>query len=192
MNAHTTISTAGLPKRKLSVADVERMVAAGIMAEDERVELIDGDLIVMSPKGMRHELLKRRFLRHFIDRGAAHYDFMIETTLRLSRKTYVEPDLVVIARATRTDEVRGDTVLLAVEVADTSLDCYLARKPAVYAAHGLREVWVIDAAARVLHVHRDPEGAAYRSIVAYDRATLVTPLAAPDLALRLDDLDWED
>jgi Uma2 family endonuclease len=97
MNSPARVTTAaeGLPRRRFTVAEVEAMVAAGVMKEHERVELIGGELVPMSPKGIRHELVKKALNRRWVQRIPDDVELIPETTFRLSEDTYVEPDFVI-------------------------------------------------------------------------------------------------
>jgi Uma2 family endonuclease len=96
--ARVTSSAEGLPRRRFTVAEVEAMVAAGIMEEDERVELIGGDLVPMSPKGLQHEVLKTAMADRWYRLPEREVDLAIATTFRLSEDTYLEPDVVIYPR----------------------------------------------------------------------------------------------
>jgi Uma2 family endonuclease len=189
MNAPVTAAATDLPRRAFSVAEVERMVEVGLLQEDERLELIGGELVMMSPKGIRHEILKAALLRTWFQQLPDTLSIIPETTFRLSADTYLEPDVVVFDRARGLKALNGDTALLAVEIADSSLGYDLARKPRIYAAFGVRELWVIDAVHLVTHVHRDPAPLGYRDIVAHAAYETLTPLFAPGLSLTLSALD---
>jgi len=89
----------------------------------------------------------------------------VETPIYLSANTFVEPDLVVYPRGIKLEEVKGSDILLAIEVALTSLDYDRGLEARLYARHGVNELWVIDAARRRTFVHSRPEGEAWRSIV---------------------------
>jgi Uma2 family endonuclease len=93
--ARVTSAAEGLPRRRFTVAEVEAMVAAGVMEEDERVELIGGELVPMSPKGNHHEVLKTALLRRWYRLAPDHLDLTPETTFRLSEDTYLEPDGII-------------------------------------------------------------------------------------------------
>ena len=186
----TTRAAEGLPRRRFTVADVEAMVAAGVMEEDERVELIGGELVPMSAKGIQHEVFKIALLDRWFRARPDTCMLAPETTFRLSEDTYLEPDVVVYDRAAGLKAIKGDTILLVVEIADSSLRYDTGRKAALYASFGVRELWVIDAVARVTHVFCDPSVDRYGSTVTSDADTAVTPLFAPAaFALKLDDLD---
>jgi Uma2 family endonuclease len=192
MNAPMTTAADGLPRRAFTVKDVERMVEVGLIAEDERIELIGGEIVPMSPKGNHHEVLKTKLLRFWMRIAPDELELTPETTLRLAKDTYLEPDVVVYRRADGLKRLDGGTALLCVEIADTSLGYDLGRKPAIYAAFGVAELWVIDAVRRVTHVHRQPEQGGYRSVTVHAADETLVPLLAPALSLRIGDLDLGD
>ena len=151
--ARVTSAAEGLPRRRFTVAEVEAMVAAGVIDEDERVELIGGDLVPMSPKGNDHELVKTALADRWISLPECDVDLAIATTFRLSEDTYLEPDVVIYPRASGIRGLNADNVLLVVEIAEFSLRYDTGRKAALYASFGTPELWVIDAVrltARVL------------------------------------------
>jgi len=130
----------GLPRWRFTVADVEAMVEAGILDEDERVELIRGELVPMSPKGSRHEVLKAALNRHWQRVCPDDVQVTQETTFRLSDDTYLEPDFVVYPSDVGLVGIRGENVLLVVEVGDTSTRYDRGRKAKLYAQFGIREL----------------------------------------------------
>ncbi|MBX3576622.1 MAG: Uma2 family endonuclease [Rhizobiaceae bacterium] len=158
----TTQAADGMPRRAWSVAEIEAMVEAGIIDEHERFELIGGEVVPMSPKGARHEMVKAELNEHFQRLHVDDYRIVPETTLRLDEKAFLEPDFCVFPRAISPGDMRGYDVRLAVEIADTSLRYDLGRKPGVYGAYGIPEVWVIDARTLVTHVHRRLGAEGYR------------------------------
>jgi Uma2 family endonuclease len=160
----TTQAAEGLRRRPWTVAEIEAMVKAGIIAEDERFELIGGEVVPMHPKGGRHERLKVELNWHFQRTAPDRFWVAPETTLRLDEKSFLEPDFCVFPRSILPGDMRGHDVLLAVEIADTSLSYDRGRKLGVYAAFGIPEVWVINAASLVTHVHRGLGAEGYRTV----------------------------
>lgn len=181
----TTLAAEGLPRRRWSVAEIEAMVAAGIIGEQERFELIEGEVVPMSPKGIRHELIKAALNRHWARRLPDGILFAPETTFRLDEDSFVEPDFVFYRASDGLAGLSPKTALLAVEVADSSLSYDLGRKALVYAAMGVREVWVVNAGSLVTHIHRGPgpDGFAETPKVAPDQP--LTPDFAPELTATL-------
>jgi Uma2 family endonuclease len=187
--ARVTSAAEGLPRRRFTVAEVEAMVAAGVMEEDERVELIGGELVPMSPKGNHHEVVKAALLRRWYRAAPDEVDLVPETTFRLSEDTYLEPDVVIYPRTTGIRGLAADNVLLVVEIADSSLRYDIGRKAALYAGFGIRELWVIDAVRLTTRVFREPAADGYREAQDFGPADRLMPLIAPEpFALRLDEL----
>lgn len=184
----TTQAAEGLPRRPWTVAEIEAMVAAGIIGEDERFELLGGEVVPMHPKGGRHEMVKVDLNWHF-QRHASH-DLWVapETTLRLDEKSFVEPDFCVFPRTVYPSEMRGPDVLLAIEIADTSLAYDRGRKIGIYAAFGIPEVWVIDANTLTTHVYRSLGAAGYADMQAIEPARTVTATRVPSISMNLQDL----
>ncbi len=147
----------------------------------------------MSPKGLLHEVLKTALIEHWIKAKPDDLRLTPETTFRISDLTYVEPDIVVYRRADGLAALGPETALLVVEIADSSVSFDLQKKPEIYAGCGLAELWVIDAKARVIHVHRRPASrndgpARFMEVKRFRADELVTPMVSADLAIRLDDL----
>ncbi|MDX2290224.1 MAG: Uma2 family endonuclease [Hyphomicrobiaceae bacterium] len=185
----TTQAAEGLMRRAFTVAEVERMVAAGILAEDERVELIGGELVPMSAKGIHHEVLKVALAAHWYRVLPDGLMLAPETTFRLDDQTYLEPDFVFYRRADGLRGLKPETCLLAVEVADTSLAFDRGRKARVYAMHHVRELWVIDAVKLETTRFRRPGLDGYLEVTTVASDTPLTVDFAAELAVRLADLD---
>jgi Uma2 family endonuclease len=151
-----TVST--LPRRRFTVDEVSRMVQDGILHEDERLELLDGDLVLVSPQGPRHaaqvaELLARLAAAYS---GKAH----VRPQLPLDLRPYnlPEPDVAVVPGAPRDYRDRhpsGRDAWLVVEIAQTSHDVD-RRKAAIYAAGGVEAYWLLDLPQQRLEVHSQP------------------------------------
>jgi Uma2 family endonuclease len=182
----------GWPRRAFTVAEVERMVDLGVIERDERFELIGGEIVPMAPKGLLHEVLKTVLIEHWIKAKPDHIMLTPETTFRISDMTYVEPDIVFYRRSDGLGNLRPETALLVVEIADNSIKFDLNKKPEIYAGCGLAELWVIDANRHVVHVFRKPDQrndgpSRYAERKEFDADDLVTPALGADLAVRLSD-----
>ncbi|HLW92966.1 MAG TPA: Uma2 family endonuclease [Roseiarcus sp.] len=190
MNVPLTRAAEGLARRAFTIAELERMVEAGVIAPDERLELIGGEIVPMSPKGARHETTKVALALRWGRLCPAGFAFAPETGLRLDEHTYLEPDFIVFKRSTRLADVKGPDVLLAIEVADSSLSYDLNRKPLVYAGFGVPELWVIDAGRAFVHRHIDPSPSGYGRVETSGRADRSIPTyAPPEFAFALDELE---
>jgi Uma2 family endonuclease len=188
--ARTTTAAEGLPRRRFTIADVESMIEAGVVDRDERIELVGGELVPMSPKGRHHEILKTGLLQHWYRIAPVDTLLTPETTLWISDDTYVEPDIVIYSRATGLIGLTPANALLIVEIADSSLPYDMARKPQLYASHGVQELWVINALDLSTRIFREPAAAGYAEILDFAPFDKLSPILAPAaFALRLKDLD---
>lgn len=183
--AETTQAADGMPRRVWTLAEIEAMVAAGIIEEDERFELIGGEVVPMSPKGARHEVVKIDLNRHFQRTVPDRLVVAQETTLRLDDKSFLEPDFTVYPHSVDPGDLRGYHVLLAIEVADTSLHYDIGRKIGIYAAWGIPEVWVIEAKTLVTHVFRKLGSEGYRERLEAGPGDTVACALEPEVSMNL-------
>jgi Uma2 family endonuclease len=189
MNAPVTLAAEGLPRRAFSVADVERMVEVGLLDPDERIELIGGELVPMSPKGAHHEALKILLNRALIKCLSDDLFVAPETTFRLADDTYLEPDFVIYPDHNGPVGLAPENVHLVIEIADSSLSYDLGRKAALYAAHGVKELWVINARTRATIIHRDPSAAGYGQRLERTEAERLEAAFVPGLTICLASLE---
>ncbi len=188
--AGVTSAAEGLPRRRFTVAEVEAMVAAGVIDEDERIELIGGELVPMSPKGNQHEVVKVALLDRWYRARPDEVLLAPETTFRLNEDTYLEPDVVVYPSVLEPKDLTGPSVLLVVEIADSSRRYDMGRKARLYARSGVRELWVIDAVKLTARVFREPGADGYGVARDFAAADRIAPLFAPEaFALHLDELE---
>ena len=172
------VATQSVSTYRLSPEDVLAMVAAGILDEDERLELVDGVLVEMNPLGPAHEDLKESLITYFVRdaRCAVRVESMF-----LTDGGYVLPDLQV-APSFEHGKLH-DWAPLVVEIAQSS-HRRDREKAAVYAAAGVPEYWIVDAVARLVVVHREPSAAGYAEVREHRDGELVPLLeAAPPLGL---------
>ncbi|MEQ1953629.1 Uma2 family endonuclease [Mesorhizobium sp. CN2-181] len=189
MNVVATRAAEGFPRRLFTVAEIRRMVEAGIIAEDENFELIEGELVPKAPKGNQHEVIKAALLRVFAKQAPEDLRLAVETSLYLDERTFVEPDLCLYPKRILPEDVAGRDVLLAVDVA-SSMSYDRGLKARNYARHGVVELWVIDAASRDTWVHRRPDTDGHWGIVEKMPAEArLSPASLPDVTVRLADLD---
>src|SRR5208282_5087505 len=158
MRANLTRAAEGFDRRSFTVAEILRMQDAGIISDDENFELIEGEIVPMQAKTHVHELIKSALTLGVARAQPDNLWFGVETTIYLGPRTFVEPDLVVYPRGLKLEAVKGVDILLAAEVALTSLDYDRSLKARLYARHGVNELWVIDAARRRTFVHGGPDG----------------------------------
>jgi Uma2 family endonuclease len=184
-----TRAAEGLPRRRFTVAELEAMVAAGIVGEHERIELIGGEVVPMSPKGNHHEIMKARLTIHWARRLPERFTFVTETTFRLTSDTYIEPDFVFWDNAAGIGGLKPEVAHFAVEIADSSYAYDTGRKAAIYASFGIPELWVIHAVRHVTRVYREPSPEGYRNIADFGPEVELAPAFAPELAVRIGALE---
>lgn len=187
MNVPLTHAAEGLERRAFTVSDVIRMVETGVLGRDERFELIGGEIVPMSPKGIRHERLKVWLNTRIVKALPDTVELAPETTFYLADDTFIEPDFVLYPAKAGLENLSANTALLAIEIADSSLQYDLGRKAALYAEFGIGEMWVIDVNTMRATIHRDPEGGRYRAIEAHERGTPLRPQAIAGLSVNLGD-----
>jgi Uma2 family endonuclease len=151
--------------RKLTLDDVLEMVAAEIIKDTERVELVDGVLVTMSPEGKRHADVITWLNRVMTDTYAAPIEVRVNLTRPLEGPhNFRVPDLLIVQPAGPTRWADPEEVILAVEVSLTSLRNDLGPKAVAYARWGAPAYWVLDLVHDTLVVHTDPSQDGYRSV----------------------------
>ncbi len=156
-----TLPVAAPSRHLISVDAFHRMGEAGILGPADRVELIEGEIIDMSPIGVLHAAIVDALVRHFGRHAGKSAFIRCQNPLRLDDISELEPDIVIVrprADFYTTSHPGPAEVLLVIEVADTSLAYDLGTKVPLYARHGIPEVWVIDAATRRTQVFHQPAG----------------------------------
>ncbi len=144
MNLAVTRAAEGFARRAFTVAEIRQMVEAGIIAEDENFELIEGEVVPMSPKGNQHEVLKSALTRILATHASEDLRLGVETSVYLDEHTFIEPDLCLYPKRLLPEDVLGHHILLAIKVAGSSLGYDRGLKARIYAKHGVRELWVIN------------------------------------------------
>ncbi len=169
-------------RRPFTVAEYHRMGEAGILSEADRVELIEGELVAMSPVGSRHvgtvHALNRLLSRAVGDRGLVS----VQSPIRLDDRSEPEPDVAVLKP--RADDYRTalpgpPDVLLVIEVSDSTLAYDRAVKAPLYAAHGFSELWIVDLVGQKIEVHRRPEEGRYMDVSRVGAGGTLEPVLLP-------------
>jgi Uma2 family endonuclease len=182
----------GVRRRLWTVGDLRRLEEAGILGHEERVELIAGEIVTMPPKGIRYEVVRNELVLLLADRRPKDVKFAEEPPLTLDGHYEPEPDIILFPAALKVHQVRGDSVLLVVEIADSSLEWDLDTKARTYAAFGVREYWVINANTLETTVHREPAQDGYSRVRTVAAGETLTPSKVPALSVRLADLPLQD
>ena len=175
-----------LQRRPFTADEFERMAEAGIFDEDERLELLEGEIVAMSPIGSPHAWCVNRLTRIFARLGEAAI-VSVQNPVRLDERSTLQPDLALLRPETSQERHPGPAdILLAVEVADSSVAVDRGIKAPLYARSGVIELWIVDLVADRLEVYRNPAPTGYRLVQVFGRGQRVSPLFAPDLAIEVD------
>lgn len=185
----STQAAEGYSRRKWSAAEVERLIEAGVLESGDPFELIGGELVAMAAKGDRHEGLRNELMLYWADRRPKTVKFAIEAPLRLGPHDEPEPDLLLFPASLGVNDVRGESALLVVEVAETSWQKDSLLKAALYARFGVCEYWVLNVLAGSTRVHREPSASGYGQVTEVPFAEKLQPLRVPELAVVISDLD---
>lgn len=163
-------------RRLFTAREVNAMTSAGIIRDDERVELIGGELIEMSPQGPLHWKHTQKLVAWLFRNLPAHLDGASQGPVRLSNFNQPEPEFFAFPIELDVNDVGGPDTVLVVEVSHSSLRIDLTVKAPLYAAHGVREYWVVDVENRRTLVHRLNAERAYGEPVPVDFSL---PITAP-------------
>jgi Uma2 family endonuclease len=181
-----------LKTRRFTVDDYHRMGDAGILTEDDRVELLAGEIIDISPIGPLHAGTVGRLTALFASRlGTRAFVWIQNPILLRSEDSEPQPDVALLRP--RSDfytsaHPEAQDVYLIIEVADSSVEKDRDVKFPIYARAGIPEVWLLHLVAGRLEVHRYPTPDGYQDVDRLQRGASVAPQAFPDLVLAIDDL----
>jgi Uma2 family endonuclease len=159
-------------RRSFTVAEYERMGQFGILSEDERVELVYGEVIEMPPIGERHaacvdfltQLITLRLRRSAIVR--------VQSSVRLDEHSQPQPDITVLKRRDdfyRRAHPKPEDILLVIEVSDTTLEYDMKVKVPLYARAGIPEAWLVNLRGGRIKAYADPAKGSYQTITSYAR-----------------------
>lgn len=175
-----------LSRRLFTVEEYYRMAETGILTAEDRVELVNGEIIAMSPVGPKHASIVNRLTRLLNRLLAERAILSVQNPIHLNQYSEPEPDLALL-------QERGDfyenahpepeDVLLVIEIADSSIEYDSAVKAKLYAQAGIAELWIIDVSARVITFYSQPSADGYaQKDVKSDEDTMVIQ-AFPDIEL---------
>lgn len=178
-------------KKLFTVSEYHTMAEAGILKEDDRVELIEGVIWQMPPIGSPHAGGVNRLTALFTSLLGKRAVVSVQNPAWLSDFSEPQPDLLLLRFRDdfyAGEHPRPEDILLLIEVADSSLEFDRGTKAGLYSRHGISEVWLQDLRNKAILVHRDPSPQGYRDVKILRRGERLSPLAFPDLVIEVDAL----
>jgi Uma2 family endonuclease len=174
-------------RRHFSVHDYHRMAEAGILHEDDRVELIEGEIVEMAAIGTRHFACVNTLNRLLMSAVGDEAIVSVQNPVRLSERSEPQPDLAVIqARDYRESLPTPEDVMLLIEVSDTTLAYDRNTKLPLYARSEIAEVWIVDLTGEAIERHTDPSGYGYRHVERVSREETLTSVTLSNMAISVD------
>ncbi|MDY6785457.1 MAG: Uma2 family endonuclease [Cyanobacteriota bacterium] len=177
--------------RPFTVDEYHKMIQAEILTEDDRVELLAGEIVQMSPIGTRHAACVNRLTHMFTLALGRRAIISVQNPIQLSSLSEPEPDVAIVKA--RPDfyanaHPKPEDVLLLIEVADTSVGIDRTVKLPLYAEAGIVEVWLIDLVAEQVGVYRQPTPQGYEAVEQVGAGHTVSPSTLPDFEVEVDEV----
>jgi Uma2 family endonuclease len=171
---------------RFTVSDYHRMAEVGILGEDDRVELIEGEIVDMTPLGRRHQARVDQLAELLIHGLGEQAIVRVQGSVRLGERSEPQPDLVLLRR--RADfyadaDAESQDVLLVIEVADTSLAHDRDVKVPLYNRAAITEVWLVDLNGENVTVYREPGPRGYGDVFTARAQERLSPRVFPELVL---------
>jgi Uma2 family endonuclease len=173
-------------RRRFTTAEYHRIAEAGVLSEDDRVELIEGEILEMNPIGSKHASCVKRLTRLFTEKLGDKVIVGVQDPVQVGEYSEPQPDVALLR--SRPDfyaaaHPRPNDVLLLIEVADTTLEYDEQVKAPLYGHSGVHETWLVDLERDVLMVHLDPSPTGYERVRVLRRSDFVRPSAFPHLEI---------
>lgn len=177
--------TSGAPRPyKFTVDEFEMMGTAGIFGEDDRVELIEGEILQMSPIGTHHMSVVNRLNMIFAQAVGKSAIVSVQNPIVVNRYNEPEPDLVILKYRDdfyKDTRPRIDDIIVLIEVADTTAHYDRTRKKSIYAKNGVREFWLVDVRQGQVEQYTNPGTDDYRDLTILKDDVKISPKALPEL-----------
>jgi Uma2 family endonuclease len=193
MNAELvgTLTEVEVARRRFTVAELIRLSDMGFLGDDERIELIQGEIVEMSPINVPHASTVNR-LNTVLSRLFAHRGTIsVQNPVQLDNETLLQPDITVLRPRDDFYSMQHpspEDVLLVIEVSDSTLQYDRRVKRRLYGAASIIEYWLVDLTKHRIEVYREPQIDGYRSMTLYSPGETLSPLAFPDISLYVADI----
>lgn len=177
--------------RPFSADEYEAMIRAGVLRADDRCELLEGEIVEMSPLGSRHIACVNRLVMRLVPAVGSGAIVSAQNSIRLGDYSEPQPDVALLkARPDYYERSlpRAADVLLVIEVSDTTLAYDRGAKIPIYAANAIAEVWLIDLEADAIEVYSDPSAGSYRAVRHARRGDMLSSPAIAGVELHVTDI----
>ncbi len=178
-------------RRWFTVEEYHRMAEAGILGEDDRVELIEGEVVKMTPIGRRHASCLARLSELFYGTTKGAAIVWAQNPIDVGEYSEPQPDLAILRRQPDfylSGHPRPADVYLLIEICDSSVEPDHRVKVLPYARGGVREVWLVDLEQETITIYQDPAPDGYRTARVARRGEQIAPSAFPDRSLLVNDI----
>jgi Uma2 family endonuclease len=178
-----------LEKRRFTAHEYLKMAELGILAHDEKLELIAGEIYKkMSPIGLPHIWCVMRLTKIF-ERVLGNKVFVsVQNPLRLDDYNEPEPDVVLFALEAMNRQPTAKDALLVVEVSDSTLNLDRKVKLPLYARFDVVEVWIVNVSEKCVEAYRDAKDGMYRQVKMYDETEVIAPVKFPDVSFSVGEI----
>ena len=178
-------------KYRFTVDEYQRMGTSGIFHEDDRVELIEGEIVTMTPIGRLHAGCVDYLTSFFVSRVGGRANVRVQNPVRLDNYSEPQPDITLLKHKEsfyREGHPKPSDVLLLIEVADSSGAYDRSVKIPLYAKNGIVEFWIVDLEQRLIEAYRELDQNAYQQTATYRPGETLSPQLFPDVVLNVSDV----
>src|SRR5437763_12430885 len=179
------------PRRRFTVSEYYRMAETGVLKENDRVELVEGEIVEMAPVGVRHATCVDR-LNKLLNRNLpVELIVRVQSPIHLGDYSEPEPDVTLLTPrdyGTSEQHPGPEDIILLIEVSDTTLDFDRGSKLATYARAAIAVTWIVNLQRDVIEVYAQPVQGAYKKLRRFHRGQAVPVPGTTGVMLRVDDI----
>jgi Uma2 family endonuclease len=183
--------TVQILRKKFTVGQYHQMIESGILTDRDRVELLQGEIIEMSPIGRQHAACVDRLTELLIGELRGKAIIRVQNPIQLSNKSEPQPDFSILQRRPdfyAEDHPQPSDIFALIEVSDSTIEFDRTVKIPLYAQNNIVEVWIVDLNAEVVQVYRDPSEVGYQQLQTFRRGQAIAFQAFRDIQLTVDQL----
>jgi len=173
---------------KFTAEEFVKIYEAGIFEDEDRIELVEGELIIMHAIGSRHAQTLSNLNAYFMEQAKRRFMLSPQNPVFIEEHSLPQPDIVLTPwRNRRRDHPTTEDVFLIAEISDSSLAYDRQRKMPLYARHGVQEFWLVNLVENVIESFRNSDGEVYRDVRIWRRGERIAPEAFPDVFIDVDE-----